>query len=98
MKIFALTILFYFIIKLRFPKDKPTTTVIYVAKDYGGANPVKEIYSYENLVTYVCTNTGIRILVKMTISRLVFYTFFGICIYIGNSMAHFYIYIEYIKK
>ena len=27
MKIFALTILFSFIIKLRFPKDKPTTTV-----------------------------------------------------------------------
>ena len=28
MKIFALTILFSFIIKLRFPKDKPTTTII----------------------------------------------------------------------
>ena len=28
MKIFALIILFSFIIKLRFPKDKPTTTII----------------------------------------------------------------------
>ena len=27
MKIFALTILFSFIIKFRFPKDKPTTTI-----------------------------------------------------------------------